>query len=142
MGDYYIALQIRFWVDSKGLWRRIKSRVFMEIQNKLVEAGIDAPYPTNTVGFDTDDEQSYLKTKSLDADDVNKIMKARSTTTEELDKKRGELTKEPTAVIQPVTIDQSGASFLQTPIPHEPTAPPPAAPPQEPPAPPAPALTT
>ena len=135
MGDYYIALQIRFWVDSKSLWRRIQSRVFMEIQNKFVEAGIDAPYPTTAVGFDTDDDQSYLKTKSLDAEDVNKIMKARTATTDESDKKRAELSKLAPPPVIPLTVDQSGASFLKaepSPIPTEHTEH--TEPPQEPPA--------
>lgn len=128
MGDYYIALEIRFWVDSKSLWRRIQSRVFMEIQNKFVEAGIDAPYPTNTIGFDTDDDQSMIKTRNIDPVESTRITQSRTDAEATFSKRRAELTKEPaSAPPAPTVLDQSGASFLKVEpalIPLEPVSPP------------------
>lgn len=114
MGDYYIALQVRFWVDSKGLWRRIESKVFMEIQNKFEEAGIDAPYPTNALAFDTDDAQTFVRTKTLTPDEVSGIMKMRADDEEKFAKRREELATVPHAALEDEQrrLDLAGANFL------------------------------
>jgi len=114
MGDYYIALQVRFWVDSKGLWRRIESRVFMEIQNKFEEAGIDAPYPTNALAFDTDDEQTVVRTKALTPEEMSSIMKMRADDEEKFAKRREELATVPHATLEDEQrrLDLAGSNFL------------------------------
>jgi len=114
MGDYYIALEIRFWVDSRSMWRRIASNVFMEIQDKFVQAGIDSPYPTNALTFDTDDDQVFVKTKTLAPEEVNKILKMRERDEEEFTKRRQELVKPHLVSVDEMkNLDQSGATFLK-----------------------------
>ena len=113
LGDYYIALQVRFWVDSKSLWRRIQSKIYIEIQNKLEAAGIDAPYPTNALSFDTDDKATFVKTKALTAEEVNTMMKGREEDEANFTKKREELAAAPfTPKENQKNIDQSGNIFL------------------------------
>lgn len=115
MGDYYIALEIRFWVDSKSMWRRIQSKVFMEIQERFAEAGVDAPYPTTALAFDTDDNQTFIRTKTLTPEEVGNIMKMREDDDEKYSKKREELAKPPLAAMldEQKRLDQSGATFLK-----------------------------
>lgn len=114
MGDYYVGLEVRFWVDSKSLWRRIQSSVFMEIQSKFEVAGIDSPYPTNALTFDTDDDQVFVKTQALDNEQVKKIVKQRMESEEQFTKQREALTKPHfMSVDEMKNLDQSGATFLK-----------------------------
>jgi small-conductance mechanosensitive channel len=114
MGDYYIGMEVRFWVDSRSLWRRISSQVFMEIQNKFVEAGIDSPYPTNALAFDTDDDDAFIKTHSLTTEEADTILRSRQKSNEEFTGRREELVKPHFASMEEIkNLDKSGAAFLQ-----------------------------
>ncbi|MFO0780295.1 MAG: mechanosensitive ion channel [Candidatus Gracilibacteria bacterium] len=115
MGDYYIALEIRFWVDSKSLWRRIQSKVAVQIQKRFEESGIDAPYPTTALAFDTDDTQTFVRTKALTPEEVNNIMKMREEDEEKLEKRREELAASRAMMDEEnqKNLDQSGATFLK-----------------------------
>lgn len=111
--DYYISLQVRFWVDSKSLWRRIQSEAFIKIQKALEEAGMDAPYPITALSFDQDIESAVLKTKSLDGDEFGKLMNARMEDEAKFTKHREEMLKKQEVRVTPETVDQSGTSFLK-----------------------------
>jgi len=111
--DYYIYLELRFWVDSKSMWRRIQSEVFRKIQASLEEAGLDSPYPTTSLTFDQDDNETFMKARVLDPQEMEKIMKQRMAHQEELDKRREELIKTRIIQEQVQAPDQTGAAFLK-----------------------------
>lgn len=114
MGDYYIALEIRFWVDSKSLWRRIQSKVGMDIQNRFEEAGVDAPYPTTALEFDPDDKGTLVRTKALSPAEMEQIMKEREEDEQKFSKRREELAAPLFKAMEEQRIlDQSGANFLK-----------------------------
>ncbi len=112
LSDSYIALQVRFWVDSKGMWRRIQSSMFMNIQNRLEEAGYDSPYAVTSITMEPDIESFILKTKNIDPDEFTKIMDRRVAEEAAYAKKREELFQHEPHQVQPSTVDQSGGVFL------------------------------
>jgi small conductance mechanosensitive channel len=115
LADSYIALETRFWVDSKSLWRRIQSEIFMNIQSRLEEAGLDAPYAVTSLSFENDIESAVLKTKSLDPNEFSELIKTRMAEESAISKKRQELVTQENFVIPHYdNVDQSGKSFLQT----------------------------
>lgn len=114
LADSYIALEVRFWVDSKSLWRRIESKIFMSIQNRLEEAGLDSPYAITSLSFEKDLESVALKSKVLDPGEFSKMMNERMEEEEQLAKNREKLLKNEATVQPTVTADQSGESFLKT----------------------------
>jgi len=113
-GDFYIGLEIRFWVDSKALWRRIQSRIALEVQQKLELAGLAPPYPTTNLTFDPDNDQRFVKTKNLDPNEVSEIMKMRAETDAEYTK-MGEQLSAPLfkSMEEQKILDQSGTTFLK-----------------------------
>jgi small conductance mechanosensitive channel len=113
-GDYYVELQVRFWVDAKGMWRRIQSEIMAEIQKRLEEAGLDSPYPVANVSFLEDGESYVLKTKPVDAGEYEKMKIERAQLSDELAKRRVELLKWQIAAEQAVPADTSGGAFLKT----------------------------
>lgn len=114
LGDYYIELEIRFWVDSKSMWRRIQSQVYIEIENKLEEAGLEAPYPTTALEFDPDDKGTLVRTKILSPAEMEQIMKERQEDAQQYAKRREELAAPLfKAMEEQKNIDQSGMTFLK-----------------------------
>jgi small-conductance mechanosensitive channel len=115
-GDYYVELQVRFWVDAKGgLWRKIQSKVMAEIQQKLEESGMDSPYPVTNLSFIEDGESYVVKTKAVDSGEYEKMKVDRAVMNEEYAKRRAEILKWQIAAIQQeVPADTSGIAFLKT----------------------------
>lgn len=57
--DSYILFKINVWIDSKGgKLVKVKNRVMMDVTNAYNEAGIDVPYPIQTVQLGKDDDYS------------------------------------------------------------------------------------
>ncbi len=114
LADSYIELQVRFWVDPKGPWRQIESTVFINIQNRLEEAGLDAPYAVTSLSMESDLESVVFKSKNLDANELSTLMSERMKEQEVYAKKREELLAKPVAVpvSVPVSPDQTGQNFL------------------------------
>ncbi|MFA5829026.1 MAG: mechanosensitive ion channel family protein [Candidatus Gracilibacteria bacterium] len=114
LDESYIVLEVRFWVDSKSLWRRIESKIFIGIQNKLEDAGFDAPYAVTSLSFEKDLESVALKSKAMDPNEFSQMINERMKEEEQLAKNREKLLQNE-AVVQPtVTADQSGGAFLKT----------------------------
>ena len=112
MSDYYMYLELRVWVDSKGLWKRIQSQLFGEIQKKLEEAGMDSPYPVTSLSLEPDAEAYVVKTKTVSDDELKKMMAEREASDAEYSKKREELIKMQQIIQQPQVYDQSGTAFF------------------------------
>lgn len=53
-GESSINLAVRAWVESRGGWLSVKSRLAMNIKSKFDQAGINIPFPIRTVVFDKD----------------------------------------------------------------------------------------
>ena len=113
LDDSYITLQVRFWVDPKGPWRRIQSKIYMGIQSALEEAGLDAPYPVTSLSFEKDLESVALKTKMLDPNEFNNMMNQRMAEEASFNKRRAEMLKKETKQSEIIAPDQSGAMFLK-----------------------------
>jgi small-conductance mechanosensitive channel len=140
--DYYMNLEVRFWVDSKGLWRRIQSDVFIQIQKRLEEAGLDSPYPVTSLSLEQDAEAVVLKHQAIDPDSFSKMMNARMAEEEAFAKRRQELVNWQKMTQTAEVADLSGASFLKaTTSPAVTTQPVPPQPETQPQAPQAPAVT-
>jgi small-conductance mechanosensitive channel len=112
MADYYMYLELRVWVDSKGLWKRIQSQLFGEIQKKMEEAGMDSPYPVTSLSLEQDAEAYVVKTKTVSDDELKKMIAERELSDAEFSKKREELIKVQQIIQQPQVYDQSGTAFL------------------------------
>lgn len=113
LDDSYITLQVRFWVDPKGPWRRIQSKVYMGIQSALEEAGLDAPYPVASISFEKDLESVAIKAKMLDPNEFTNMMNARMAEEESYTKRRNEMLKKEVKATEVIPPDQSGATFLK-----------------------------
>ncbi len=113
LADSYISMEVRFWVDSKSMWRRIESGVFMNIQNRLEEAGLDSPYAITSLSVEPDSESAVLKTKMLDPDEFTKLMNERMAEEEQKAKRRQELLQEEKKPEVQLSPDLSGTSFLK-----------------------------
>lgn len=51
--DTYVLFKINVWIESKGgKMVKVKNRVIMDIYNAYNEAGIDVPYPIQTIHMD------------------------------------------------------------------------------------------
>lgn len=56
--DTYVLFKINVWIESKGgMMVKVKNRVIMDIYNAYNEAGIDVPYPIQTIHMDKGDEE-------------------------------------------------------------------------------------
>lgn len=68
-GDSTIDFKINVWIDSKGgKFVKVKNRVIMDLTNAYDEAGVDIPYPIQTVKLDKGDQAE------LDQDAISKKM--------------------------------------------------------------------
>lgn len=124
LADSYISLQVRFWVDPKGPWRKIQSGIFINIQNSLEKAGLDAPYAVTSLSLEQDIESVIFKTKNLDGIELSTLMNERMKEEELYAKNRSELLAKPKPVqpAPPPQPDQAGQNFLNNPVPNNPTA--------------------
>lgn len=52
--DSSINLKVKFWVESKSPWVKVKSKVIHDIQKRFQEASISIPWPIRTVVYDKD----------------------------------------------------------------------------------------
>jgi len=52
IGDSAVVLQCRFWVDSKSQWIETQSELTAQLLEAAQTAGIDIPYPTQTLRMD------------------------------------------------------------------------------------------
>lgn len=114
LADSYISLQVRFWVDPKGPWRKIQSGVFMNIQKSLEHAGLDAPYAVTSLSMEQDIESVVFKTKNIDANELSTLMNERMKEEESSQKRRQEMLAPPPPIqpAAPLQPDQSGQNFL------------------------------
>ncbi len=56
--DTYVLFKINVWIESKGgMMVKVKNRVIMDIYNAYNEAGIDVPYPIQTIHMDKGEEE-------------------------------------------------------------------------------------
>lgn len=62
LADSSVTLKIRYWTESKIKWQVVKSEVTRDVFNALTEAGIDIPYPIQTLRVD--DASSDLLAKN------------------------------------------------------------------------------
>ncbi len=64
MGDSAMIFRVRWWIESYEDTRRIYDRVHTALQKALDAAGIDMPFPTQTVNLRVEpqasDEQSRV----------------------------------------------------------------------------------
>lgn len=49
MGDWAMVFRVRWWIESYVDTRRVIDRVHTALQRALDEAGIDCPYPTQSL---------------------------------------------------------------------------------------------
>ncbi len=113
LADSYISLQVRFWVDPKGPWRKVQSAVFINIQKALEEAGMDAPYAVTSLSLEPEIESYFVRTKEMDSNELTNLMNERMKEEEKFSKNRAQVPaiKAVPAVTHQST-DESGASFL------------------------------
>ncbi|MCK5472321.1 mechanosensitive ion channel family protein, partial [Candidatus Gracilibacteria bacterium] len=52
IADSAVILEVRFWTESKSAWLIAKSDLTRDVFNALNEAGIDIPYPVQTLRVD------------------------------------------------------------------------------------------
>lgn len=56
-GAYSIEFGVKAWVESRGGWIKIRHRMVMNIRKALHEAGIEIPYPIQTLHVSEEEEQ-------------------------------------------------------------------------------------
>ena len=56
-GAYSIEFGVKAWVASRGGWIKIRHRMVMNIRKALHEAGIEIPYPIQTLHVSEEEEQ-------------------------------------------------------------------------------------
>lgn len=115
LADSYMSFEVRFWVDSKSLWRRIQSSVFMGIQKRLEETGMDAPYSVTSLSFEQDLESTVLKTRQMEKEDIQMLLNERLAQEQAQTEQKKKLMQDATPSVTPAVLDQSGSSFLQAP---------------------------
>lgn len=55
-GESSISIKIKAWVDAKGGWLKVKSRLIMNIKSEFDKYGIVIPWPIRTISYDKDSE--------------------------------------------------------------------------------------
>jgi small-conductance mechanosensitive channel len=66
MGDWAMTLCIRWWIESYEDTRRVHDRVHRALQEALDTAGIEMPYPTQTLHLEDEsrvEEQPALASR-------------------------------------------------------------------------------
>jgi small-conductance mechanosensitive channel len=56
MGDWAMTLSVRWWVESYDNARRIRDQVHRALQKALDAAGIEMPYPTQSLRLHDDSD--------------------------------------------------------------------------------------
>lgn len=84
-GDSTIDFKINVWIDSKGgKFVKVKNRVIMDLTNAYTEAGVDIPYPIQTIKLDKGDQaQSDQDAISKKMDEIKARYKAISMSKEQ-----------------------------------------------------------
>ncbi len=105
-GDSTIDFKINVWIDSKGgKFVKVKNKVIMELTKAYAEAGVDIPYPIQSIQMDKGDQAEVDQDSiSRKIDEVKGKYKAKT------------LSKEQTATMQaaPLTEQaQTGQTWLQ-----------------------------
>lgn len=78
-GDSSINFFVRFWVESRSNFLKIKSEVIHLIKKHFDEAGIVIPFPIRTLVVDRDTEAAVLPTYPLSAEEMQAHQKKLST---------------------------------------------------------------
>ena len=115
MADYYIELQVRFWIMTGTAWLKLRSKVFAQIHQLLEEAGLDAPYPVTSLSTEEDIETGAFKARVMDKDEVKEMISEREKYQQELDLKKEEILAEAPVAVVKTGVDQAGVTFLKTP---------------------------
>lgn len=108
--DSSINLAVRAWVESRGGWLSVKSRLAMNIKSKFDQAGVNIPFPIQTVIFDKDvkaeEEKQAAKMMKENPQWVKDKAAAKA---QEAQKQEEPVDPEP---VRSVTKDQPGTTFL------------------------------
>jgi len=72
MGDSAIMFRVRWWIESYADTRRIFDRVNTALQVALDEAGIEMPFPTQTVNLQVDQETAKRFVQTIQQPDMAK----------------------------------------------------------------------
>lgn len=67
--DSYIEVELRFWVVTGTPWRRLQSKLTIEIEKVLQAANLDAPYPVTSLSFEEDAAEILGSNKGNKADE-------------------------------------------------------------------------
>lgn len=65
IADSAVVLEVRYWTVSKTKWWVIKSELTAAVYNALTDAGIDIPYPVQTIRIDKDSSDLLAKNSTL-----------------------------------------------------------------------------
>lgn len=118
--DSYMVFQVRFWVDSKSAWRRIQSDAFVEIQKRLEQAGLDAPYAVTSLSFEPEIESYVVNNRQLDDNSFKKMIDDRIAEEDQYSSKRKKFTEKHIAASTNFgTVDESGSLFLRATTPSQ-----------------------
>jgi small-conductance mechanosensitive channel len=64
-GDSSINFKIWAWVDSKSAWLKTRNTILRKVNEALDKAGIEIPYPIQTIMLDKNSEKSEKELESL-----------------------------------------------------------------------------
>jgi small-conductance mechanosensitive channel len=70
MGDSAMMFRVRWWIESYADTRRIFDRVNTALQVALDEAGIEMPFPTQTVNLQVDQETAKRIVQTIQQPDM------------------------------------------------------------------------
>ena len=56
IGDSAMIFRVRWWIDFHRDWERAYDRVHTALHNALDEAGIESPYPSQSLDLEVDDQ--------------------------------------------------------------------------------------
>ncbi len=56
IGDSEMIFRVRWWIDFRRDWERAYDGVHTALHNALIEAGIESPYPSQSLNLDVDDQ--------------------------------------------------------------------------------------
>ncbi|MFC2037875.1 mechanosensitive ion channel family protein, partial [Chloroflexota bacterium] len=56
IGDSEMIFRVRWWIDFRRDWERAYDCVHTALHNALIEAGIESPYPSQSLNLDVDDQ--------------------------------------------------------------------------------------
>jgi small conductance mechanosensitive channel len=56
IGDSEMIFRVWWWIDFRRDWERAYDGVHTALHNALIEAGIESPYPSQSLNLDVDDQ--------------------------------------------------------------------------------------